>query len=386
VNDSAAIGVRVRDVRKRRGLSQEELAGSSGVSVSLIRKMEQGEYGIRLATVRKLADALRVPTTTLMPGDRRSDDADPQMPGAWEPVQRALGGLMPQPEQESTVAGVRDAMRGLAPALGSHRYAELTGLLPGLLRDADALGNEPDARQVRADLLNTTGYLLTQTRQFAIAELTLTRAIDTAGDRFGAAAAADTMLWLYLRQGRLAEARQFAERWADKTEPRFSRATVLELIVWGRFLLNMTNAAVRDNAMGEAEDALLLAGAAAARIGREVRRHENSQCVFGPVSVAYIQAESFVLSSQPGQALSIAASLPALPPYPNLVSRLRHKLDTANAHAMLGDYGEAFTILRGVRMSSPGWLEHQTYARDILGTIVTSAAPSPRTCAIWPTS
>jgi transcriptional regulator with XRE-family HTH domain len=113
VNDSTAIGIRVRDIRKRRGLSQEELAGSSGVSVSLIRKVEQGEYGgIRLETVRKIADALRVPTTMLMPGDRRSDDAEPESPGTWEPVWRALGGLMPQPEQDPTVAGVRDAMRG----------------------------------------------------------------------------------------------------------------------------------------------------------------------------------------------------------------------------------------------------------------------------------
>jgi hypothetical protein len=92
--------------------------------------MELGEYGgIRLETVRKLADALRVTTTTLMPGDRRSGDAEPDAAGAWEPVHRALGGLMPQPEQAPTVAGVRDAMRGLAPALGSHRYAALTGMV-----------------------------------------------------------------------------------------------------------------------------------------------------------------------------------------------------------------------------------------------------------------
>ena len=87
----------------------------------------------------------------------------------------------------------------------------------------------------------------------------------------------------------------------------------------------------------------------------------------GPVSVAYIQAESFVLSGQPGKCLALAAVLPALPPFPNLVSRLRHKLDVANAHAMLGEYGEAFSILRGIRAGSPGWLMHQAYARDILG-------------------
>ncbi len=175
---------------------------------------------------------------------------------------------------------------------------------------------------------------------------------------------------MYLRQGKLADAREFAARWADDTEPRFSRATVLELVLWGRFLLDMTNAAIRDNRPGEAEDALRLAAAAAARIGREVRRHDNSQCVFGPVTVAYIRAESYVITAQPDKSLSIAGSLPREVAYPGLVSRLRHKLDVANARAMLREYGEAFETLQEVRALAPEWLVQQRYARDILGTIV----------------
>lgn len=38
---SAGIGKRLRDIRKRRGMSQRELANGSGVSLSLIRKLEQ---------------------------------------------------------------------------------------------------------------------------------------------------------------------------------------------------------------------------------------------------------------------------------------------------------------------------------------------------------
>jgi transcriptional regulator with XRE-family HTH domain len=377
MDETRTIGDRVRDVRKRRGLSQRELTDRSGVSLSLVRKLEQGERrDVRMETARKLATALRVPTTTLMP---RHDDGDESYPDAaadWQPVRRALAGRtaqsgeLPEPEEDPTPAGVRDAMRSLGPALASHHYAAVKDALPALLRDADALGPEPEARKVQSGILNTTGYLLTQTRQFDIAEMTLSRAIDAAGDRFDAAAAADTMLWLYLRQGRLAEAREFAAHWADETEPRFSRATVLELIVWGRFLLNMTNAAVRDACPGEAEDALCLAAAAAARLGREVRRHDNSQCVFGPVTVAYIRAESCIIMDQPDKCQSIAESLPADVPYPQLVSRLRHRLDTAKASAMLREYGEAFAILQDVRARAPEWLVQQSYARDILGQII----------------
>ncbi len=182
------VGDRVRNVCKRRGLSQRELADLSGVSVSLVRKLEQGErQEVRLETARKLAAALRVPTTMLMPRRDGDDEVYPDVAADWEPVRRALAGQMPQPEEEPTPAGVRDAMHGLAPTLESHQYAAVTGVLPALLRDADALGDELEGRRIRSTVLNTTGYLLTQTRQFGLAELTLTRAIDAAGDSVSAA-------------------------------------------------------------------------------------------------------------------------------------------------------------------------------------------------------
>jgi tetratricopeptide (TPR) repeat protein len=257
-------------------------------------------------------------------------------------------------------------VHGLAPAMGANRYDEIRDALPVILAQAEALGD----RALLSQVLNTTGYLLTQTRQFATAGQTLTRAIDTAPDINVAAAAADTMLWLYLRQGKLDKARHFAAKWSDETEPRLSRATVLDLILWGRFLLGLTNAAIRDNAPGEAEDALNLATAAAARIGREVRRHDQSQCVFGPISVAYIRAEAYMISGQPDRCLSVSETTPPDAPYPQLVSRLRHTLDVANAKAMLRQHGEAFALIQDVRTRAPQWLTQQKYAQDILSRMI----------------
>lgn len=370
--DATTPGEKIRKVRKRRGLTQRELAELSGVSLSWITKLEQGVYtDTRIETTYRLAKALRVSTSTLIPQNAHDDDAaPPDVTELWEPVHRALAGRMPQPEEEPTVVGLREALKGLAPALTHHRYTAVRDILPSLLRDADALSDDPDARQIHASILNTVGYLLTQTRQFDVAEMTLNRSIDAAGDRLEAAAAADTLVWLYLRQGRLADARTFATTWADEIEPRFSRATVLELVMWGRFLLDLANSAVRDNRPGEAEDALQLAGAAAARMGREARRHENSQTVFGPVTVAYIRAETHILNGQPDRCLAIAETLPAAPPYPELVSRLRHRLDVANAFAQERRYPEAIEAVQDVRSRAPEWLAEQRYARDVIGSIV----------------
>ena len=95
MDQARTIGDKVRDVRKRRGLSQRELAELSGTSASLVRKLEQGErQDIRMPTARKLATALRVPTTTLL---ARSGDADHAPPA----VNRRLGARAARPGRQT---------------------------------------------------------------------------------------------------------------------------------------------------------------------------------------------------------------------------------------------------------------------------------------------
>jgi transcriptional regulator with XRE-family HTH domain len=79
-------GFRTRDVRKRRGLTQKELAAAVGVAVSTVKRIEQGIYGpVRLKMTRRLAVALDVPTSALMNGPD-SPVASPASVLRWEPV------------------------------------------------------------------------------------------------------------------------------------------------------------------------------------------------------------------------------------------------------------------------------------------------------------
>ena len=190
----------------RAGLSQKELAAASGISLSLVKKLEEDQRDdVRVETALKLAKALGVKTAKLL---RREDDSEASQDTsslAWRPVRRALVRQASQlDDEEVTAEGITSAMRDLAPSLTSHDYAVARDLLPALIRDADALDDEEHSRRIHADLLTTTGYLLAQTRQFDAAESTLVRAIDLAADRLDAAAPADTLVWLYLRQGKLA--------------------------------------------------------------------------------------------------------------------------------------------------------------------------------------
>ncbi len=58
--DVLYIGDRLRDLRKRRLLTQEQLAERSGVGIATIVRVERNQVEPRGSTIRKLADALDV--------------------------------------------------------------------------------------------------------------------------------------------------------------------------------------------------------------------------------------------------------------------------------------------------------------------------------------
>jgi len=361
---AANLGERLQSVRKRRGLTQKELAKVSGVSVSLIRKIEQGDIvSTRLETLRKLAIGLRIRTTALRV-NRDTPDADRATVDLWTPVRRALTGQDgPVAMQEAaTLEGVQAACDALQPLTEGHHYREIAAILPQLLRDAESLTGS-QGRAIRSRVLNLTGWALTMNNQFDAAAMTLDRAIDASVDRGNAAIAVTNLVWANLRQGRLAEAQELAVRWADDIEPRFSHATAAQLALWGRLWLYMANATVRDNAPGATEDALSLARAAAERLGCEFRYDRDLNSTFGPFTVAQIMAECAVITEQPGKVLSIAETMPNDLISPIAAGRLRHRLDVANAYTQLQQYGEATRVIQEVRATAPEWIAQQRYAR-----------------------
>ncbi|MFJ8693598.1 helix-turn-helix domain-containing protein [Streptomyces roseolilacinus] len=370
----ANLGDRLRDVRKRRGMTQRGLASESGVSVSLIRKLEQGErQDARLETVRRLAAALGVPTSRLV-AEPAEEGAGALVLDAWAPVREALtapAGDTGEPDEPPTVEGVRAALDAVTPLFSGDRFAELRTVLPPLLRDAHTLARlGPEGDAVRVRLLQLTGWLLTQTRQFEAAEWSLKAALDGSADRLQGASTVNTMCWLLLRRGRLGEARELAVRWADDTEPRLSRATPDELSAWGWLLLRLSAAAVRDNRPEEAEDALRLAHASAVALGREFAPDGDFLRAFGPVTVTLKRTENAMVMDRPDVVLALAGRIPAGGLRPTSNNRNRHLLDVANAYTMTRRYGPAVDTLAGIRDAAPQWLPNQRYARDILGRII----------------
>ncbi|WP_432093011.1 helix-turn-helix domain-containing protein [Streptomyces sp. bgisy100] len=361
------IGARLRQVRKRRGMTQRELAAAADVSLSLVRKLEQGEVdGTRMETAHRFALALRVPTSSLL--ERDDEEPEPGRPEAWWPLQRAVQVAAEPPAEAPTVEGVREVLPEARRTYFANKLGEFSGLLVPLLRDADALGDSTDARDVRSHLLQMAGSVLTQVRAYAAAETALRRALDDAPDRRRAAAVITTWSWLLLRQGKLAASRELATRWADDVEPRLSRATPEDLAAWGWLLLQASAANLRDNRPGEAADTMRLARAVAVMTGRELPRGRERLTTWGPKTVGYKAAERHIVLDEPDKVLCaarrIGGDMAASTEYH------RHRLDVARAHVMLRQHNEAVETLADLHAAVPEWLASQRYARDILTDVM----------------
>lgn len=359
-----SVGRRVAFHRSIAGLTQKELADRVGLSPSAIQKIEQGELTPRLQLLHRIAQVLRVTTATLAgdSGDREPAHADTVQ--LWTPVRDALVGKHPPADdQPATVAGVTAVYNDAQQAFRRSRYGDVLTLLPRLIGDAVSLG--ADGRAVRCDVLGMVGWLLTHTHQYDQAKMALTSALDDAVDRRGTAAVVHVLTWLDIRSGHLDGCHRTAVEWADRLEPRPSRATVDEWASWGWLLIRVATSAVRDNRPGAANDALRLAKMAAAIVGREVFADGDPRRPFGPAVVTAKEAELEMIAGRPDRVLALASTIAPellLPASPNWC---RHRLDVANALAHLGRVDEALDQFDILRRDAPQWLTEQRYGRDV---------------------
>ena len=72
----AAIGKRIRDVRRQRGLTQEELADAVGVSRSAVAQWETGRAGQVIGNLTRISEILDVSVEFLASGDDKATSAE----------------------------------------------------------------------------------------------------------------------------------------------------------------------------------------------------------------------------------------------------------------------------------------------------------------------
>ncbi|MFF2374760.1 helix-turn-helix domain-containing protein [Streptomyces xiamenensis] len=370
---------RLRELRRRRGLTQEQLAERAALSLAVIKKLERGGAG-RLETYHALARALGVRTSILFdaqpPHASRNDDSGKlallRLRRALVPPVTALGHRLDAADGDPDLQRMSATATALDGAYHADDYGTVADLLPELASSAhlavDHFAGAPEqteALRLRSDVLQQAGRYLTQVRVYDLAHLALRDALRdavAANDQLAAGATIYLQGWTLIREGRLDEAERLAAATADEIEPKISRASRDALAVWGRLWLKASAAAARNNRPTEAREMLRLARTAGAAVGPGGGSRYKSGRFTGS-SVVFQVAENYAVTDQPRRVLGMANRVQAAAAATSNTGH-RHLLDVARAHVQVGQLAEAEQVLAGLHEETPEWLRHQQMAQE----------------------
>ncbi|GAA5076904.1 helix-turn-helix domain-containing protein [Thermocatellispora tengchongensis] len=383
--DHESIGDRLREIRRRRGMTQEEVAHAANLSVGVVKKIEQGGSA-RLETLHQLARALGVVTLTFVgstsPEPREADHDEAVLSDIRSAINPPLG-LSGRPVygtadgDELDLARLNRAVNAMTDAYHSDRYDRLAGFLPALIRSAHhhveggGEAQRGETLRTRANIVGLAGRYLIQVRAHDLALVALHMSLRDAleiGDTPLAAAAVSGQAHAMLRQGRFDEVERLCASTAQELEPQISKATPDQLAAWGWMLLRASAAAARNNRPHEAREYIGMAAAAAGPLHREHKTVDSK--TFGPTTVALKSAENALVGGNPSKTLELSASLTR---DANMTGEEwdRHLLDEARAHVQTNDPDKAVGLLLDIRQRSPQWLRYQQMARDTVRDVIT---------------
>ncbi|MFB6537916.1 helix-turn-helix transcriptional regulator [Streptomyces noursei] len=390
---STGLADNVRKYRRTAGLSQEGLAEAADLSLSTVRKVEQGGDA-RVETLHALARALGVTTSALfateVPRPVVDDGANRRY---LAELRRALmppiglTAVLTEPAEAGSLSAMRREIEDGHALYQADRYSSVAKKLPGLLRSSEAAvaALEGDERQqaviARSYALLLAGKYLTQVRQYDMAYYALAEGIRLAresGQTLTAATGVVGLCWLLLRQDRFDESEQLAAMTADEMEPRFSQASPGALAVWGELSLRVASAAVRNNRPDVAREARRMAATAASALDQEHIDYRSHWTTFGPVTAELKAVEDLSLMGDARGVIRRTDDGPlsekAVRNYgkPSANNWDRHRLDVARAHVLLGSHQDAMDVLTSIRNTSGEWIKHQSMARYLMRDILKS--------------
>ncbi|GLZ36564.1 helix-turn-helix transcriptional regulator [Actinokineospora sp. NBRC 105648] len=378
-SDHLSLGARVKRARKRRQLTQEQLAEKAEVSVDLVRKLEQEvRHTASMSSLTRIARALDVEAAQLL-GQAGTIEAsiDEEAVGVLA-IRDELSALDYFPglgddnifdDAPPTIEHMRGAVREAERIRRHGNFAQLGAMLPGLVAEARAATHvltgpgQVAAFGVLSEVLQIAATMMTGLGKPDIGYLGLIRAQEAAqksNDELLHAMNVSALSWVFFKQGRLDDAETAALRQAALMRPDFLHDAPERLAVWGILMLRAGSAAVRNKQVARCEDHMSLARTAAARIGRDRTIYATP---FGPTNVGIAAVNAAVESERFDQALSLAAEVPG-DPQVSPTWKSRYLLDLAIAHTELDHDDAAADHLLAAERVAPEWLRYHTLGRQ----------------------
>jgi transcriptional regulator with XRE-family HTH domain len=379
-----ALGRKIADARRRRGLSQPELARMVDRSVAWVSQVERGVRKVdRMSVLEKLSDALDIPLAELAaeaPVVAAVNEEQPGaaglrlvLSGAWS--LRAMLNRHDMPLLDELQTGVDHA----CALTHEGRYADLSDLLRDLVPEL-----ESGARAVAAEQRPRVFELLAAAYQAcsaALGELDEPEAAWIAADRgmaaaeragnpLLAAAGAFRLVIVFLGARYYTQAGEVARTAADALWRVADDGPADAKSMWGALTLQRAVIAAH---LGDAQAAYGFLDRARPVAGQVGPGRNDYNTEFGPASLALYEIAVAVELGDAGRALRAAADLDPSGLSPERRARLL--IDVARAHAQRRQLPEAVAALVQAERLTPEQVHAHALVRLVVADLLAMQNP-----------
>ncbi|MBV8992845.1 MAG: helix-turn-helix transcriptional regulator [Pseudonocardiales bacterium] len=391
MTEDMTIGQRVAFYRKRRGISQEILAGLTGRTADWLRKVEHNHISLdRLSVIRRLADALDVALGDLI-GEPTLMDWPPESGQQTVPGLRvALLGhrqfLGPEAQLDEPVR-LDELEREVANAWEGYQrsqYSWLTRWLPQLITSALAAaaryGLTTDdglrAHRLLAVVYQLATGFLTKIGEADLALLSAIQGLRTAhasGNKLAIGSLYRSVAHALLSISEYEQALALTRAASEALQPGLGAASPEYLSMHGTLQLVGALAAARHGDRAEAMTFLAEAQRCAHRLGRDANYLWTA---FGPTNVA-IHRVAVAMELGDGQVaidLGPRIDTTGLP----TERRVRHAIETARAFARRNRVDSALDTLLDAERQAPDQIRYHKLSRILVRDILRRPRPPSR--------
>jgi DNA-binding XRE family transcriptional regulator len=379
-----ALGRKIAAERRRRGLSQPELAKVIGRSVAWVSQVERGVRRVdRMSVLETLATALDIPLAELAAEAPVVAAVTEEAPAAGD-LRLVLSGVhslraMLNGHHSPALEDLRARAAQAWELAHAGRYADLTDLLRGLIPDLETAARalpqdkQPEVFELMAAAYQACSAALDKLGEPEAAWIAADRAMsaaDRAGSPLLVAAGAFRLVFVFISARHYPQAEETARTAADALWPLAGQGTPEAMSLWGALTLQRAIIAARtgqaDTAYAHLERARQMAG----RLGGG-RNDYNTE--FGPANVDLFEIAVAVELGDAGRALRAAdtAETTGL----SAERRARMLIDVARAHAQRRQVAGAVTALRQAEQVGPELLRGHYLVRQLVSDLLTMQDP-----------
>jgi len=379
-----ALGRKIAAERRRRGLSQPELAKMIDRSVAWVSQVERGVRKVdRMSVLETLAAALEVPLAELAAEAPVVAAVTEEPPGAVG-LRLVLSGAhslraMLNGRHSPAVSTLRTKARKAWELTHAGRYTELTDLLGALVPDLETAARalpepqRPAVLELMAEAYQACSSALAKLGEPEAAWIAADRAMaaaERAGNPMLVAAGAFRLVFVFLAARHYDQAEETARTAADALRQLADDGDPRAMSLRGGLTLQRAVIAARldnpDAAYGHLERASHIAG----RLG-EGRNDYNTE--FGPANVGKYEIAVAVELGDAGRALRVAATVDTTGL--SAERRARMLIDVARAHAQRRQVHEAVAALREAEEITPEQVRSHDLVRQLVTDLLTMQDP-----------